>query len=158
MSMGKRICQARKDKGYTQEYVAESLGISRQAVFKWEKDQAKPDTKNLIALSDLLGVSVDHLTKGITPNNSESAKTLSEGFFLASLVPLLLIPVCWIIGVFSGVYTDMVQVPVSDGIRVGIPFLMYGHSPAAIILVIVSILSMILFVLLLILGHIANKK
>lgn len=158
MSMGKRICQARKDKGYTQEYVAESLGISRQAVFKWEKDQAKPDTKNLIALSDLLGVSVDHLTKGITPNNSESAKTLSEGFFLASLVPLLLIPVCWIIGVFSGVYTDMVQVPVSDGIRVGIPFLMYGHSPAAIMLVIVSILSMILFVLLLILGHIANKK
>lgn len=158
MSMGKRICQARKSKGFTQEYVAEVLGVSRQAVFKWEKDYAKPDTKNLIALSDLLDVSVERLTKGNAIKNTESGSQLRECFFRASLIPLLLIPVCWLIGVFSGAYTDMVQISVSDGLRVGIPFLMYGHSPVAIILAAVSIVSLILFVLLLVLGANANKK
>ena len=158
MSMGKRICQARKDKGFTQEYIAEALGVSRQAVFKWEKNQAKPDTKNLIALSDLLNISVEYLTKGNTINKMESGSQLRESFFRASLIPLLLLPVCWLIGLFSGVYTDLVQIPVSDGIQVGIPFLMYGHSPVAIILAAVSIVSLILFVLLLVLGVNANKK
>lgn len=157
MSIGKRICQARKDKGFTQEYVAEALSVSRQAVFKWEKDQAKPDTKNLIALSELLGVSIDYLINGKSDKQLDSTSNMGEGFFMASLIPLLLLPVCWMIGVFSGAYTDMVQIPVSDGIRVGIPFLMYGHSPVAIILAIVSIVSLILFVLLLVLGANANK-
>lgn len=158
MSMGTRICQARKDKGFTQEYVAQALGVSRQAVFKWEKDHAKPDTKNLIALSALLDVSVEYLTKGNAIKNTESGSQLRESFFRASLIPLLLLPVCWLVGLLSGVYTDMVQIPVSDGIQVGIPFLMYGHSPVAIILAAVSIVSLILFVLLLVLGANANKK
>ena len=54
MTMGNRIAKARKEKCFTQEYVAESLGISRQAVFKWEKNQTKPDTANLIALSEMI--------------------------------------------------------------------------------------------------------
>lgn len=158
MSMGKRIRQARKHKGFTQEFVAEALGISRQAVFKWEKDQAKPDTKNMIALSELLGVSAEYLINGKSDRRLDSASNMGEGFFMASLIPLLLLPVCWLIGVFSGEYTDMVQIPVSDGIRLGIPFLMYGHSPVAIILTAVSIVSLILVVLLLVLGANANKK
>lgn len=153
MSMGKRISQARKNKGYTQEYVAAALNVSRQAVFKWEKDQTKPDTANLIALSELLGVSVDYLIQG-----KEKQKYPGEPFFLASLIPLLLLPVCWLIGLFSGAYTDMVQIPIGQGIRVGLPFLMYGHSPAAIVLVVISLICLILFAILLILGHLANKN
>ncbi len=148
---------ARRNKGYTQEYVAEALGISRQAVFKWEKDQTKPDTTNLIALSEVLGVSVEYLTKGETEHSS-GHRTSGEPFFLASLVPLLIIPLCWVVGVFSGVYTDMVQIPVGKGIRMGLPLLMYGRSPAAITLQIVSIVSVILFIVLIFVGIYLNKR
>lgn len=155
MSMGERIRQARKNKGYTQEYVAEALGVSRQAVFKWEKDQTKPDTANLIALAKLLGTTVDHLASGkqeIKPGNYAA-----DRYFKASLLPLCLMPICWLIGIFSGVYTEMVEIPVSSGVRVGIPFLMYGRSPLAVILVVVSIVSFLLFLLLLFVGHQATK-
>ena len=47
----------------TQEMVAESLGVSRQAVGKWESGASEPSTANLIALSKLYGVSVDELLR-----------------------------------------------------------------------------------------------
>ena len=64
MTLGQRISELRKERGYAQEYVAEQLGVSRQAVSKWETDQSAPDTYNLIALSELLGVSVEYLATG----------------------------------------------------------------------------------------------
>lgn len=155
MSMGKRICEARKNKGYTQEYVASQLGVSRQAVFKWEKDQTCPDTSNLIALAALLDTSVDYLAKG--KQETKPGSRDADRYFKASLLPLCLMPICWLIGVFSGVYTDMVEIPVSKGLRMGIPFLMYGHSPAAVVLVAISLVSLLIFILLLILGCQANK-
>ena len=54
MTMGERIAAKRKQKGFTQEYMAERLGISRQSVSKWEKNVTKPDTANLMRLCDLL--------------------------------------------------------------------------------------------------------
>lgn len=157
MSMGSRVQNARKNKGFTQEYVAASLGVSRQAVFKWEKDQTHPDTENLIALAQLLDVSVDFLATGAPDKHKAAAAKLGFSFRLASLIPLLIILICWIIGVCSGEYTDMVQIPVAPGMRMGIPFLMYGHSPSAIALMIVSIICAVLFVLFLILGYLADK-
>ena len=47
----------------TQEFVAESLGVSRQAVSKWESGASDPSTTNLIALAKLLGVKVEDLLK-----------------------------------------------------------------------------------------------
>lgn len=64
MSIGQRIGELRKSHGYSQEYVAEQLNISRQAVSKWEQDLSAPDTYNLIALAELLGVSVEYLATG----------------------------------------------------------------------------------------------
>ena len=55
MTMGERIQQLRTAKGYTQEYIAGQLNISRQAVHKWEKNESRPDTDNLIMLADILG-------------------------------------------------------------------------------------------------------
>ena len=135
MTMGNRIAKARKEKGFTQEYVAASLDVSRQAVYKWEKDQSKPDTSNLIALSDLLGVSVDYLTRGEDPTALNNGRT----FFIGSLIPLFIMLICGMIGLLSGEYTDMVMIPLPSGLRYGIPFLMYGRSPAAILLMIISI-------------------
>lgn len=72
MTIGKRISELRKAKGYTQEYVAEQLGVSRQAVSKWEKDLTSPDTKNLIGLSQLLGVSIEYIAVGIAQRYVEN--------------------------------------------------------------------------------------
>lgn len=153
MSMGTRIRQARNRKGYTQEYVAEALDVSRQAVHKWEKDQSKPDAANLMALAQLLDTTVDQLLG----SQIKIRKSYADTYFKASLLPLILMPICWLIGLFSGVYTDMVQIPVGNGVRMGLPFLMYGHAPLAVILVTVSIISFLAFLLLLYLGHHVNK-
>ena len=53
----------RKNKGLTQESLAARLGVSRQAVAKWESGQIYPDISNLIQLSELMNVSVDYLVK-----------------------------------------------------------------------------------------------
>jgi transcriptional regulator with XRE-family HTH domain len=68
MTLGQRISELRKERGYAQEYVAEQMGISRQAVSKWETDQCAPDTYNLIALSELFGVTVEYLATGKQQN------------------------------------------------------------------------------------------
>jgi transcriptional regulator with XRE-family HTH domain len=68
MTLGQRISELRKERGYAQEYVAEQLNVSRQAVSKWETDQCAPDTYNLIALSELFGVSVEYLATGKQQN------------------------------------------------------------------------------------------
>ncbi len=64
MTIGSRIAALRRERGYAQEYLAERLGVSRQAVSKWETDQTSPDTQNLIALAELLGTSVEYLAMG----------------------------------------------------------------------------------------------
>ena len=62
MSLGQRISAYRKDLGLSQEALGEKLGVSRQAVSKWETDVASPDMENLLALARLFGVSVAELT------------------------------------------------------------------------------------------------
>ncbi len=56
----------RKQKGFTQEQVAEKLGVSRQAVAKWERGESVPDIENVIALADMYEVTVDSLVRNMT--------------------------------------------------------------------------------------------
>lgn len=56
----------RKQNGFTQEQVAEKLGVSRQAVAKWERGESVPDIENVIALADMYEVTVDSLVRNIT--------------------------------------------------------------------------------------------
>ena len=63
MVFAEKLQILRKNKGYTQEALAEKLGVSRQAVAKWESGQIYPDISNLIQISDLMSVSVDYLVK-----------------------------------------------------------------------------------------------
>lgn len=63
MSLGKRISTYRKTLGISQEELGARLGVSRQAVSKWETDAASPDMENLLALSREFGVSVAELTE-----------------------------------------------------------------------------------------------
>ena len=63
MIFSEKLQILRKNKGYTQEALAEKLGVSRQAVAKWESGQIYPDISNLIQISNLMSVSVDYLVK-----------------------------------------------------------------------------------------------
>ncbi|MBQ7362986.1 MAG: helix-turn-helix transcriptional regulator [Clostridia bacterium] len=58
---GDNLYTLRKRAGMSQEEFAERLGVSRQAVSKWERCEAYPDTENLIAIAKLFGVSLDEL-------------------------------------------------------------------------------------------------
>lgn len=64
MTLGKRIAALRKEKELKQDALAEALGVSPQAVSKWENDQTCPDISLLPKLAELLGVSVDELLSG----------------------------------------------------------------------------------------------
>ena len=60
-NLGETLKTHRTSRGFTQEYVAEALGVSRQAVSKWENGTSDPSTANLMALAKLYGLSVDEL-------------------------------------------------------------------------------------------------
>lgn len=62
------LVNARKEKGYNQESLAEKIGVSRQAVSKWETGDAQPALSQLIALADALNISLDVLCGRIDPN------------------------------------------------------------------------------------------
>ena len=61
IEIANRLVELRKGNGFSQEALAEKLGISRQAVSKWERAESSPDTSNLISLAKLYGVSLDEL-------------------------------------------------------------------------------------------------
>ena len=61
MTLGQRIQELRKEKGLSQEGLGEQLGVSRQAVSRWEMDGAVPEVDNLIAMSRIFGVSLNDL-------------------------------------------------------------------------------------------------
>ena len=64
-SLGEVLKRHRADCKMTQEFVAESLGVSRQAVSKWESGKSDPSTSNLIALAGLFGTTAEELLKEI---------------------------------------------------------------------------------------------
>ena len=67
-----RLLQYRKKMNLSQEELAARIGVSRQAVSKWERAEASPDTDNLILLADIYVVSLDELLKGEKKTESET--------------------------------------------------------------------------------------
>ncbi|MGM9537929.1 MAG: helix-turn-helix domain-containing protein [Candidatus Onthomonas sp.] len=82
MTLGQRIAEQRKKLGLSQEALGERLGLSRQAVSKWEADAAIPEVDKLIALSKLFSVPVDWL---LGVEESASARNQEEGLTDAQL-------------------------------------------------------------------------
>ena len=64
-SLGQVLKENRARCGMTQEFVAESLGVSRQAVSKWESGSSDPSTSNLLALAKLYGISGEQLLNAV---------------------------------------------------------------------------------------------
>lgn len=73
MNMANRIQDLRKKKGISQEELAEIMGVSRQAVSKWESEQSFPDLEKIVVMSNYFEVTTDYLLKG-TENSSDIAK------------------------------------------------------------------------------------
>lgn len=67
MTVGERIGALRTEKGLSQGQLADELGVSRQAVSKWENDKTSPDTRNLIQIAEVLDTEVEYLATGIHP-------------------------------------------------------------------------------------------
>lgn len=105
MTTGQKIQALRKGRGLTQEQLAARLGVSRQAVSRWELDETLPDTQNLLPLKEALGVSIDTLldsTRGLeepapqagpAPGAASSPARPSLGALLKRRLWLLLLPV-----------------------------------------------------------------
>lgn len=74
MSIAERLQELRKRSGYSQEQVAEMLGLSRQAVSKWESGQGKPEIDNIVKLTEIYNVSADYILLG----TEKAAVTVSE--------------------------------------------------------------------------------
>ncbi len=83
MEIAQRLQELRKKAGYSQEQAAEMLGISRQAVSKWETGQGKPEIDNIIKMKEIYNVSSDYILfgteqKAITPKPEK--KNLSKEY------------------------------------------------------------------------------
>lgn len=101
IKLADRLVTLRKENKLSQEALAEKLGLSRQAISKWERAEASPDTDNLIALASLYGISLDELL-GNTPVKEEKTepaeeKTLTDSQFKGknhlTKAPLILLAV-----------------------------------------------------------------
>lgn len=81
MTIGEKIAKLRKQSGYSQETLSEKLGVSRQAVSKWENGTAQPAGENLARISKLFGISVSALLddEDINRGTAEKAEIKSCG-------------------------------------------------------------------------------
>lgn len=80
-----KLQSLRRDKGLSQEKLADLIGVSRQAVSKWESGQSYPDVDKLIALSNLFQVSLDELVKDdqeIKPEEKADFRTTNRYFYI----------------------------------------------------------------------------
>lgn len=86
MTFGEKFTKLRKEKGYTQEEVAEILGVSRQAISKWESDQAYPETEKLIKIGELFGCSMDYLLKeSVQKEDNQEVQAQTEAINLKNV-------------------------------------------------------------------------
>ena len=72
MTLGEKIAKQRKDLNYTQEQLADVLGVSRQSISKWESDIVYPETEKLIELGKLFDCSMDYLLKDDITEKSDT--------------------------------------------------------------------------------------
>ena len=95
MDFKERIFQARKAKGFSQEELAELVGVSRQAVSKWETGEAMPDTEKLVTLCQALELNMEYLALGREPVGQETKKPRK---WLGALLAV----VCFAAGILAG--------------------------------------------------------
>ena len=79
MKLADRILELRKQKGISQEALADKFGVSRQAISKWESEQSTPELDKIVLMSDFFEVTTDYLLKGIEPVSEDNEKSRRIG-------------------------------------------------------------------------------
>ena len=79
MEFRERLYQLRKGRGISQEELANAVGVSRQAVQKWEAGASTPDLNNLSALAGYFSVTLDYLVQGVEPEAPQAAPGGADG-------------------------------------------------------------------------------
>ena len=76
MEFNNKLYDLRKQKGFSQEELANRLNVSRQTISKWEVGESTPDMEKLVAISDLFGVSLDEMVKGEEPKSAGTSEQI----------------------------------------------------------------------------------
>ncbi|PIC68259.1 transcriptional regulator [Sporosarcina sp. P21c] len=90
MNFGEKLFKLRKEKGFSQETLAEKLNTSRQAISKWENEQGFPETEKLLMIGNIFEVSIDYLLKDSVESNEGNeegyyvSREMAEGFLLST--------------------------------------------------------------------------
>ncbi len=109
MTFGERLYQLRKERKISQEELAEQLDVSRQSVSRWENGTASPDFDKTVRISEIFGVTTDHLLKGEAPDPTppaEPQKELPTWRKVLSAVLLVLGGLSLIYGLLHGGYLE----------------------------------------------------
>lgn len=110
MEFKDRVFQARKAKGLSQEDLAEAVGVSRQAVSKWETGEAMPDMEKMIALCQALELDMEYLALGKEPAPAPP-ETKKPRKWIAAVLAAVLAAVCLGVGVLIGYFLPEMEEP-----------------------------------------------
>ncbi|MDR4943003.1 helix-turn-helix domain-containing protein [Bacillus wiedmannii] len=106
MNLGSQLKKFRESKSFSQEDVARKVGVTRQAVYKWESNKSYPDIDNLILLSELYEVTIDELIKGsedaredLDKKDTDECEDDDEGNDFGFFIGIVLI----FVGIFIGI-------------------------------------------------------
>lgn len=109
MTLGEKIQKLRKEGGLSQEELSDQLGVSRQAISKWERDSGYPETEKIIRMSRIFNVTLDYLFKEEDAQSSEPAngepglyvsREMAEGFI--SYQKRKMLKIGFAVGMFVG--------------------------------------------------------
>lgn len=109
MNFGEKLFKLRKEKGMSQENLAEQIGTTRQAISKWENNQGFPEVEKLLQLSNVFEVSVDYLLKDdkiINCSNEKGyyvSKELAKGYIANEKKISFLISLSFVFLAFTGI-------------------------------------------------------
>ena len=118
MTIGNRIIALRKEQQFSQEEIADKIGVSRQSVSKWETDACAPDAYNLIALANVLNTSVEYIVTGernaeVKPQTNKESGAVKDlailgfillvGGFIMAFLGMFLHEIWCIIGAYIAV-------------------------------------------------------
>ena len=101
MSLGERLYELRKKKGFSQEEVAEKLNVTRQSVSKWETDESKPDFDKIVPICELFEITSNELLTGevqeIEPEVIVKDNKKKKAITISASILLYFVAIIWII-------------------------------------------------------------
>ena len=85
MEFNNKLYKLRKQKGFSQEELANRLNVSRQTISKWEVGESTPDMENLVAISELFEISLDELVLDKVPEEADTSSQVVKSEFYSDI-------------------------------------------------------------------------